>query len=266
MDVARATFEAVLQTVRVADQQKLAEQRERALSRAQQWRQRLKPKQLHAALQRGIFLRMVRQDTDIGYMQVDQYTTEVDKTPGVRVDVKLRMQVETTAVRSVAHFFVADDGRSEYWSTRIERLESADPHQPQPKSTAYVTTGIRTGRQLQIAHDGPTGHTAQTLETPPIGYLSQVEALLLPQILPREQPATFSFYWYHAERDRITLRTDQVTPTVTGYVVASRPSPNEPEQQTTCDGQGKVTAKRLAGGIRILPTDAATIQRLWRGR
>lgn len=294
IDSVRATFDAVMNSIQLTDLKELDKQREATLALGAKWRNGggagdgLTLKKLHAAIIPQQYFRLVGKTGEAGYMRMNQSkATRNDKSsppkPGVLVEVESRIVVGTTHFDTLAEYFLADDDSLELWTVtttqrpaatgnaltrRLERDRPPAKDAPRdPNVRTSRESGIRAGTELAINVEGPDGPTAHRIyHVPRAGYLSQVEALMLPQLLPIDRPGTYGFYCYLSRRGAITLRTDTITPALTGVSIETRVSPNEPSLRLTLDANRKLLEKQLSTGIRQVPTSIEELNKLWPGR
>jgi hypothetical protein len=293
-------FEAVAASVEIADPKELNKQREQAIDAGQAWHDKLTLKQIHGALIPDQLFRMydTQKNQDMGYMRVRQSVAAKGQQPGVVVEVQWRSVIGPVFFDTLAEYFLSDDNNSELWSiTTTQRPAAEATTRPVGKpgknpadtkaNPTFVETGIRVGDEITVTVDEPPGprqpskpmkktfQRPKTIivervkggklvpETIAVAYLSQVESLLLPQLLPLDVPNTYGFYCYHSRRGLVTLRTDQVTPTLKGIAIETRLTTNEAALRLLVDGQHHVLEKQLSPQIKLVPTSAAELQKLW---
>jgi hypothetical protein len=263
-------FESMLQTLEIVDPRELDKQREAALGLGQQFRTGLTLKQIHAALVDEQYYRMLELGKDIGYMRVRQQAGKKDGKNAVGIELQYRFAMAGGWIDLLANYWLFDDDSSEQWTItttrRFDRPVGGGAAGAAVTKETFVETGIRAGQTLTITLDAPAGHKQHAFEVPRVGYLSQVESLMLAQLLPIDRPATYGFYCYHSNLGRITYRTDQVTPALTGFTLSTTLSPNEPAIRSSYDSSRRLTEKALSPERTLTPTSAQEIQRLWRGR
>ncbi len=256
-----ATFEAVLGTLRIADQKKLAELRKAAIQRSEAWRKTVTPQAEQKALIREQYFRIVQDKKDIGWMRVNQGTGVFNAKPGLKVTVHTHLELDIGTIKSVADYFRPNDRvAGEAWSIRTSIYK---PGVRQPIST--LETGSTTEYHVHVTIEGMEGVGTQThrfdrLDT---GYLAQVESWLLPAMLPNDTPAEYGYYWYHSPSQKLVFRTDRVTPTLDGYVIHSRLSPNAAELVARYDANGLLIEKDMGAGKKLLRTTPNSLRTLW---
>ncbi len=263
------TFEAVAQTLEVADQAALAEQRKQAAERGHAWRQRLTVAQLHDALIDEQYFRLVQGDRDIGYMRVRQETTDqgvkINPESGVSVEVQSRMVLGELTVDSLATMYLANDDTSEVWNVTTT-YRQPNPESGQTDARTFTETGARSGARIEVAVNGPRGMKKYSYKRPIVGYLSKVESQMIGQLLPPDRAATYGFYWYDSTTGKLTFRTDQVTPTLTGYTLATRLNPKADPLRATFDSAGRMLSKQLSPDRTLIAATQKIILNRWQHR
>lgn len=258
----RPMFEAVLDTVKIVDPDVLNQRREAALERGRQWRRGLTLEQIHEALREEYYYRLIESGKDIGYIHVREYQTHAKGKPGVAIDVRSWIHLDKWTIHSVAHYFLSDDATRELWTIKTTRWPRG-ASSSSTRSRTFTETGVRAGDRITVTIAGPAGHQVHKYTKPEVSYLSQVEARLMPRLLPVNHPATYAFYWYNSSKGAVTLRTDRVTPMLTGYTITTRPTPNAPAQTSAYTGDGRLREKRLPGDRKLIPADEQMIRKLW---
>ncbi len=96
-------------------------------------------------------------------------------------------------------------------------------------------------------------------ETPPLGYLSQIDVLGLPSLMPAE-PVTMAFYAYDSGTASMGLRTIRVTPDPTpdampgDFVVYDRPAPRSAEIRHRFTADRQLIETIWPNGLTAVPT------------
>ncbi len=156
-------------------------------------------------------------------------------------------------------YFLSQDGADEAWSVRMrlgDRFET----------TNWVETGVRMGDEIRVSITQPDGTvTEKAWPTPPNGYLSHVEALLLPTVLAsRGVEGEFAYYRYNTQLGELTLRRDVFEATPEGWRLTTRVHEDAPEETLELSEDGKVTGQNLAGDVRGKPLGRKEIASIWR--
>jgi hypothetical protein len=268
---AHDTFEAVLASMQRMNPEQIAQQRAEQIKLGVEWRTELRSEQIHKALIPEQWFRILEGDKDLGYMRVRQNKANQAGKSGVAVEIQSRLAAGPHYYDTLAASFLADDDSVEMWKVTTTRRSiasrpNADAKAKSQQEETYVETGVRAGEQITVNFDGPRQADKRKYARPEKGYLAQVEAWLLPQLLPIDRPGTYGFYFYASNNNAVGFRTDTVTPTLTGFTIATRLSPNDPELKATYNAKRQLIEKQLGEGRRLAPTSAAMIQQLWKNR
>lgn len=264
-DQLRTLFDAVLGTLEIADQAELAKRRREAVSRTRQWRDELTVDDLKAAAGDTAYFRVVHDDRDLGWMEVERKTGQFNGQQGVAVLITSHLRLRQGRIESRGRYFRPFDGPvGGTWSVKTT-YRFADPNKP-PRSA--VETGTVTDEQVEVRIDANTGEKNEELRfrRRPIGYLPQADAWLLGRLLPHDTATTYGFYWYNRRERKVTFRSDKVTPALDGFVITTRLSPNGPELRATYDRAGRLQEKELGRGRRLIRSTAEALENRWQGR
>ncbi|MBX9738048.1 MAG: hypothetical protein K2X32_14090, partial [Phycisphaerales bacterium] len=169
-------------------------------------------------------------------------TTRTPATGSAAPDASLRI------IDSQAIYFLSSDRGEETWSIRMT-IKDPDGGRPQ----VYTETGARTGDLLTIALNSPSedGKTIRPL-IQGAGYVSQLEAQLLPRLLVRSRTtADVGLYAYRSESKSVVLRRDKLIADPKGrdlWVVTTRHR-EEPDVQTSVlNSEGDLLRSELSDG------------------
>jgi len=268
-------FEATFATMSVADPKEINARRREQLLLTREWRRGLiKKKGVAKTLRESLipeqWFRIIENGRDVGYVLITQEHTEVQFKRGVAVEVQTRIATKGHFVDTLDQYFLADDDSTELWSQRATQRPAITVLTPKKERAnlhpTIVKTGIRERHQLKVTIDDPTGSKSYRFLRPDTAYLSQVEMWLLPQVLPINTPGTYGSYAFNAEERSITFRTDQIVPTLSGFTLITRVAPNAPAVKATYDRNRQLIEKRAGNNTKIVRTNRATIEQLWRGR
>ena len=127
----------------------------------------------------------------------------------VRVDARFIQNAGKAKADTIGTFFLSLNRKEEAWVVTTAAWDEG-------RSTPAVRTeiGARTDRSMEVQIQGGGHGIAKTAHplVPPDGYISRVEAFLLPQILVQKKiTADFAFYAYNSEAERIQIRRDSLT-------------------------------------------------------
>ncbi|MEX2217894.1 MAG: hypothetical protein WD749_03965 [Phycisphaerales bacterium] len=222
---------------------------------------------------------------EIGYRRVRAWRGkrgEIDptKTPGrfkgpdhqegylLRIDA--RVLSEGNIVDTVGVYFMAPDRSEEAWS-----LQTAvrTPDRAKPFTASEI--GARTGPAMSVVITGDA-REAKRIEplVPRHGYLNQLEAFLLPQLLiGRQKPAEMGFYAYNSERESIALRRDVLgQPDARGnWQITTRMREDADPQVSVYNAKGDLTQTAFKpdpdGRVRMwTPITLQRLADLWRAK
>ncbi len=264
------TFEAVAQSLKVADQQQISARRREAVGRAHDWKQQLRIEDLRKALVPEQFFRLTEKGRDIGYLRIRQEWSKdgvkANPQPGVNVEVQSRMVISGTTLDSRSAMYLSDSDIVELWTTTTTFRQAENTGKDAVRTVTEA--GARRGDQISISVND--SHTMKkrnfTYKRPVLGYLSQVESQLLGQLVPRDRASVYGFYWYLPRTNKLTYRSDRITPTLTGYVMTTTLTPNGEPLRSTYDGEGRLLSKQLGGRRELVATTQEKILQRWKTR
>lgn len=276
-------FEALVMSMGVENPADLDRERQEQIDAAENWRKTINAKRRQMALVPEQWFRVVSGKNDVGYTRVRQSVARMMEQPGIQVEIQARVQVDDKVFESNSSFFLSEDGEKEVWSVRtsakpISASESGDSPAPNrkpavtptrklaaPDSFSWSETGLRAGNEITVNREMPTGTRTYKWQQPPRSYLSQAELFLLDSLLPRQQAATYGFYAYYSNTGRMAYRTERLVPESNGgFRIFSRPSPENPEQVTIFDAQGRMIRRELPGGRVMMPTTLEQVKNQWK--
>lgn len=264
----REAFEAMLSSLKFTDPKELEAQRKEAVRLGDGLLARLKPEHLHAALVPDQYFRIVEtpedgRPVDVGWMRMSQLRGEQNGHAGVVIRSASRWQQEGDTLDALEQFFLADDEGLEMWAVAVTRRKPGLESDTAVNRHTFNEVGIRTLAQVQVTVDSPQGTEKYNLTRPGTAYLSRVHAILLPQLLPADLPATYAFYHYHPVQRKIVLRMDQVVPAFTGYSIQTHASLSDAPQTSTFDPQRRPLSLSLSPTRRLIPTTAEDLKKRW---
>lgn len=271
-------FSSVLASLEVADLRELVNERKSALKRSEQWRESLKAEAIYDGLIKDQFFRIRRDDRELGYLRVQQKKIEANSSSGlldtgVQVTVQTRVVSGRSTTDSEARYYVSENNMREFWERSTATRTPIRGSKVQ-ETTTTIETGTRLGDRIQInievQKDPGTGNpfvadrkSIQYLR-PPVGYLSQAESWILPRILPLDVAAEYNFYWYNPAQQKITLRSDRITPALSRVVIETRHALYDPSYRSTYDRTGKLIKREMESSTELVPSTLAELRRLWK--
>ncbi len=158
-------------------------------------------------------------------------------------------------------------------ATTINRIEVIREGTPPRQITDYVLARERDPeRRLRFPSARPDAAPAGNLDalqwqTPERAYLSQVDAMLVPALLPADETQTYGFFVYHAESSSLAIRLMRVEPQPDGgKVVFIRPTIDMAEQAMVYNAQGELVSWFFPDGRSMVRTTREELARIWRVR
>lgn len=286
-----ATFNAVLDSVRLIDQTKLRLDQEDRLIRARTALLNMTEPRLRRALVPEQWLRLIRGGKDIGYTYiVEEVGTDVPRKgvkpqtggpEGVLVGVRSRTWPDTkTQVDAETWMWMSFDRKQENWSSNVV----ANRGKPDEFYTSEVGFSIRRAKPsgdrlidewtLDVRYSGKRQALDSVERQLPPFYLPQALAHLLPRVLPLREPKTYMFASYVSERREIMSRYIDVKPEgevpfqgklVRAIVVEDRVGLRGSPTLHYFGFDGTyLGSENRESKILVLPTDPATLRGIWK--
>ncbi len=268
-DATLPLFRAVIESLQVDDPRTMDNRNRELVKAGQAWLDRLDPKTLRQNALSDQWFRIVRPgpegQSDIGYMRLSQRDESVMGKPGIRIDVQARLKVGEQFYDSLSNFFLSDDRQQEVWSvkTTVRPAGAAKVSDAGPPNASWAETGLRDGPEITVSKQTPSRVKEEKWRQPTVGYLSQVELYILPSVMARSKEGSMAFYAYNPATGKITLRQENVRRTPEGLELVSQPAPDQGEQVSLYDSQGKLLQRRLPDASLLLPASLKEIAALW---
>jgi hypothetical protein len=220
-------------------------------------------------------------DTELGYRwvrvwkgrrgELDPSTptgrySDLDRQEGFLVKMEARIIERGRIIDSRSVFFVTPDRQEEAWSITmgVQDLKQSD-------KIAYSEIGVRREKDLTVTTSGagnPGVQSKPLIEGP--GYISRVEAFLLPQIMIRAGLAgEYGFYAFQSDSGNIKLRRDSLSQppgSLDAWVIETRLSEDAKTQTSTFKPDGSLISSRLPDGSIWEPVEKDRLIRLWRSK
>ncbi len=193
--------------------------------------------------------------------------TPSDRDPGFVVRVVARY-VQGASVSDLESTFFAtlrDDATDEEsWTSRLRVRTGTE-------STSWSQTGARVGNRLSVRTESSQGApTEQSWIVPEQGYLTQVQAYLLPRLLAQSaSPISLGFYAYNPATSDLSLRRDSLEPALsadTGWTLRTRLTEGGAERTATLSRDGELLRLETTDGAVMEPIDAQALNRLWKSK
>jgi hypothetical protein len=188
---------------------------------------------------------------------------------GVVVRIDARILEDDRIVDSQSTFFMAPDRADEVWT--IAMSIKADK-----AKTTHTETGARSGDSMTVRVESP-GRPVQNVR-PQIageGYISRVEAFLMPQIIVRSGIASvFGFYSYQSQAQTIQFRRDSLERTTpadskvpeAAWKLSTRLSEDQPEQVSYFSKDATLLRTELGSGAIAEPTSGDRLLQVWKSK
>lgn len=158
-------------------------------------------------------------------------------------------------------------------TTTINRIEVIREGTPPRQITDYVLARERDpNRRLRFPSARPDAAPAGDInslqwQTPERAYLSQVDAMLVPALLPSDETKTYGFFVYHADSSSLAIRLMRVEPQDDGgKIVFIRPTIDRAEEAMVYDAQGQLVSWYFPDGRSMVRTTRDELARIWRVR
>jgi hypothetical protein len=264
LPVVTPIYDEVVQSIEIRDPAVTAKERAAAVERWKQWFEKFDGKKMHAAMSPPQWLRLLEGDKDVGYMLIEQRDDRVMENPGLRVDVQARVVVGSDYYDSISTFFTSDDLATEVWSIRTTvRPQGKKLTDKQEQERSFAETGLRSKGTITITREGPDGKKEFKWEEPAM-YVPQAALYLIGPMLPRDA-AEMGFYAYYPAAGKIGYRTEKVkTLPKGGFEIRSKPTPDQPEQVSEYDKNGKLVRRALTATRVLVPASPAEVQARWK--
>jgi len=166
---------------------------------------------------------------------------------------------------------VRDDLRPSPGSSPVNRIQIVREGTPPRQITDYVLARER--QRPLVAPSArpealPSGDiTSHQWQTPERGYMSQVDAMIVPALLPPDVEQTYGFFVYHPDSSSLAFRVMRVVPQPGGgKLVFIRPTIDLAEEAMEFDGNGNLVRWLFPDGRSMVQTTRDELARLWNVR
>ncbi len=170
-------------------------------------------------------------------------------------------------------YFMTPDRAEEAWSVRTVVRGDDGRGQKDAVLASATETGARSGHTISVVVDekGQPSKTIQpVLQERGKGYVSQVEAYLLPQILMlKKAPGDYGFYAYQSQSGTVSLRRDtlsQDAKAAGAWTIETvfREGAGGSPQKSVYTEDGRLVRTVLEDGRVWEPIDGETLLQLWK--
>jgi hypothetical protein len=199
---------------------------------------------------------------------------DTDRQEGYIVTIEARtiLREENRLVDSLGTYFMTPDRAEEAWTLQMAiRDGSAKTKGSRDATGTWFETGARSGRGMTITVTGK-GQVDKNIRpmVPDRGYLTQVEMLLLPQVLMRaKQPGEFGFYTYQSSKEAVALRLDKLTesPDRPGlWTLTTRVTEDAPPRLSLYTERGELIRATLPDKTVVEPISKDRLLQLWKSK
>ncbi len=291
---ARTVYETTIATVKFADQSAVLAARGSAVKSGIGFFQRLTPADYTAALGKAETWQRLylpansgapADATEFGYRglkfwqgkrgEINPDTPrsrwkDDENRDGILAQLTVRLLQEGNIIDSVARYFMTADRAEEAWSVRMIQKDKTGKEMGR-----WTETAVRSGNDVNVLVQEPG--KKPTPIVPYIqgeGYISQVDAYLLPSLLINAAvkdslDGDFAFYTYTSASETIAIRTDTVArDTQAGgvWTISTRFRDEAKPQRSIFNDRGDFTRTELPDGRRWEPIELATLKRLWQDK
>lgn len=196
----------------------------------------------------------------------------IENEPGylVRVDARVLggddagLIIDTQAI-----FYMSLDRSREAWTVTTVRRDRTSAAGKPAKPVVATEIGAREGDQLTIT-SAKQGEMGRPLAVPPQGYISRVEALLLPYLLVRKQVQTeVGFYAYKSEDRLIRLRRDLLARPADSdalWLITTRLTEDALPVTARYRNDGSLLRVSLEESGVLEPTELTQLLKLWKDK
>ncbi|MCC6661005.1 MAG: hypothetical protein IT437_08990 [Phycisphaerales bacterium] len=187
-----------------------------------------------------------------------------DRQQGFLVLIEGRSLLEGQTIDSRAVYFMTPDRGEETWTIQ---MAVRTPGRRDPAT--WLESGARSGGSMSVSVSGTAEVGKQAKPTvPDQGYVTQVEGMLLPQIMLRgAKPGDFGFYVYQSEFGNVRLRRDvleQVPDDPSSWRLTTRMTEEKEPRVSLYKSTGELISSRQADGAVMEPTTLDRLVELWR--
>ncbi|HYO10364.1 MAG TPA: hypothetical protein VER17_15450, partial [Tepidisphaeraceae bacterium] len=300
--VAVESFRQMLDTVKLLDRAAIKDDQNERLVRTRALFVNVTASRLKEVLIPEQWLRLQRGGKDIGYTYVVEEPDAQGAHEGIKVGIRSRTYPgENAQVDGETWYFISLDRKHETWSNLVWVQDLATK-----KSDQFTEFGsadrrlkrfVDTGGQVQVgeARDpkqppvvevepytlhvqsvGQKGNAEPLTQNLPPFYLPQAIGHLLPRLVPRSQPKTYLFATYVSDRRAVMMRYVDIGNEVDVELGGQRVRAVPVSDRIGLEGSATVHYVSPEGKylgsvnkdsqIQILPTDAATLQKIWANR
>jgi len=198
-----------------------------------------------------------------------EWTSE-EKELGMLVRIQVRMLMDqegTTLADTDSRYWLRWDRAREFWTSRTTGRRGRASHTNSQLGLRQAPSRAQPRPVIEVANVDPSQSASEPKRwpMPEVGYLSQVEALVLPRLLPNTATAVdYGFYWFDPRSGRLAQRLDKRTPVAGGFLLATQPTLEAPAAEQVFDARGILQKRESEDGTVIEAIAPQSLLDLWR--
>ncbi len=292
------TFDLAFQTVQVSDVDDLKRVLEFRLANGREFVKSITPERLESCLHAKQLYRIYRKgsagdpsnEKEIGYLSMRCFEAlrgevesgrapedfrSAERQSGIMVELEARILSNDDPKHKfdvLSRFWMSWDRVQEAWSTRTTETQGSI-------SRSFAQTGVRS--EPSAGQPRPTLTVVNNADVPAVNddaaliepvpddaYLSQVEVYLLGRLLPKNSPMPqeYSFYFFDAKNNLMSLRLDRWSPDPADpavWMLVTQPTVDAPEMTQIFNAQGMRLRRVDGDGTITEPIEPRALERLW---
>lgn len=194
--------------------------------------------------------------------------TAADRDQGYLVRIDARLLQDNKVIDSVGTYFMTLDRREEAWNLQ---MVIKDPAYRKPATWSEIGGRIGTSMTVKTEGSGESAVAAPTV--PDQGYINQVEAYLLPQLLIRGAQADatghageFGFYSYLSQQNKVCLRREtlaQPQDRAGAWLLTTKLNEDQDPQVSIYNERGQLVKTTLPNGNIRIPITPQRLMDIW---
>jgi hypothetical protein len=287
-------FKLVVDSVKLLDRANIKDDQNERLFRTRALFVNLTPEKIKSALIHEQWMRLTREGKDVGYTYTVEEADNSAGRDGIKIGVRSRSYPQQNSqVDAETWYYVSGDSRHENWSNlvwvqdlahktadQVTELGSSDktfkkivigqPPFPKGQNPPVEQMEVYT---LEVQTVGKQANVQPLKQDLPPWYLPQALSHLLPRLLPLRTPKTYLFAVYVADGRKVMHRYVDVGSEQTVELNGERVRAVPITDRLTLEGSTTIHYMSPEGKylgsvnkdskVAIVPTDAATLQKLW---
>ncbi|MFK7959980.1 MAG: hypothetical protein AB8G96_05585 [Phycisphaerales bacterium] len=196
--------------------------------------------------------------------------TSMEREMGFMVRVLAQFPISDGLLRnSVAMHWLAWDDSSETWSVVATTTDGRRDSSAALTGVRASTAGDPRGKITAVESRTDAASPPPVMWTTPKVYLSQPLRWILPDLFVNLKTTPGTYAWYSVDAAggvELKFRTDQWSPSGSGFELISQPDPAGSSIRSTHDRQGRLVRRETADGTTTVPIELAELHRLWKSK